>query len=135
MQTETLFDLLELYTDYRALTSVGPDFQAPVFLTVRIPLNKEANSQQIPRYNHWIDRPRQQNTQNVYGSIDKPVDTPQRPLHPLTPIAANGDRLGMSERDRDAAVRFTIDPECAADEKRQVEPYFRVEMEDYEVDV
>ncbi|OQE26510.1 hypothetical protein PENSTE_c005G00858 [Penicillium steckii] len=132
---ETLFDLLELYTDYRSLTSVGPDFQAPVFLTVRIPLNKEANSQQIPRYNHWIDRPRQQNDQTVYGSVDKQFDTPQRPLHPLTPIAANGDRLGTSERDRDAAVRFTIDPECAAEEKRQVESYFRVEVEDYEVNV
>ncbi|KAJ5984331.1 hypothetical protein N7481_006430 [Penicillium waksmanii] len=132
---ETLFDLLELYTDYRALTSVGPEFQAPRFLTVRIPLNKEANSQRIPRYNQWFDRPRQQNVSAIDGSNDKQPDTPQRPHHPLTPVAANGDRLGASERGRDAAVRFTIDSQCAADEKRQVEPYFKVEMEEYEVEV
>lgn len=68
------------------------------------------------------------------GSGGKQPDTPKRP-HPLTPVAANGDRLGTSERGRDAAVRFTIDAECAANEKRQVEPYFKVEMEEYEVDV
>lgn len=39
-----------------------------------------------------------------------------------------------SERGRDAAVRFMIDPEIADKEKRQVEEYFRVEMEEYEVD-
>ncbi|CAI7583822.1 unnamed protein product [Penicillium manginii] len=132
---ETLFDLLELYTDYRGSTSVGPEFQAPRFLTVRIPLNKEANSQRIPRFNKWVDRARQQNASASNGSNDKKPDTLQRPQHPLTPIAANGDRLGASERGRDAAVRFTIDSECAADEKRQVEPYFKVEMEEYEVEV
>lgn len=133
--SETLFDLLELYTDYRSLTSVGPDFQAPRFLTVRIPLNTEANAQRIPRYNNWVDRPRLQDDLPLNGSSEKHHDPSQRPLHPLTPIAANGDRLGASERGRDAAVRFTIDSECAADEKRQVEPYFKVEMEEYEVEV
>jgi CTD kinase subunit beta len=114
---------------------VGPEFQAPRFLTVRIPLNKEANSQRIPRYNQWFDRPRQQNDSAINGSNDKQSDTSQRPHHPLTPVAANGDRLGASERGRDAAVRFTIDSKCAADEERQVEPYFKVEMEEYEVEV
>ena len=67
------------------------------------------------------------------GARGKHTDIPQRLDHPLTPIAANGDRLG-SERGRDAAVRFMLDPAQAESEKRQVEEYFKVETEEYEVD-
>ena len=57
----------------------------------------------------------------------------QRPSHPLTPVAANGDRH-RADRGRDAAVRFMLDQEIAEDEKQQVAQYFRVETEEYEVD-
>ena len=49
------------------------------------------------------------------------------------PTAANGDRH-RTERGRDAAVRFMLDPAEAEREKRQVEEYFKVETEEYEVE-
>lgn len=59
---------------------------------------------------------------------------PQRPHHPLTPVAANGERRGASERGRDAALRFMLDPARAEEERRLVEEYFIVEKEDYEAE-
>jgi CTD kinase subunit beta len=125
---ETLFDLLELYTHHRSQTSVGSEFPADRFLTVRIPLNQEASEQHIPRYAIWVGQPQKPSN----GSGDH-VQEP-RPTHPLTPIAANGESQRTGERGRDAAVRFMLDPACADDERRQVEPYFNVEMEEYEVE-
>ncbi|KAJ5169020.1 uncharacterized protein N7482_004614 [Penicillium canariense] len=132
---ETLLDILELYTHNRASTSVGPHFPPDRFLTVRIPLNQEVKEHQIPRHATPTDRSHnvgESPTQN--GTSAKPTDVSQRPHHPLTPIAANGDRHGTSERGRDAAVRFMLDPACAEDEKRRVAEYFKVEIEEYEVE-
>jgi CTD kinase subunit beta len=126
---ETLFDLLELYTHHRSLTAVGSEFPADRFLTVRIPLNQEASEHNIPRYHPWIGQPRRPSN----GTGPNEPDT-SRPAHPLTPIAANGDRQRTGERGRDAAVRFMLDPACADEERRQVAAYFKVEMEEYEVD-
>ncbi|KAJ5513030.1 Glutathione S-transferase/chloride channel C-terminal [Penicillium fimorum] len=126
---ETLFDLLELYTHHRSQTAVGSEFPADRFLTVRIPLNQEASEHNIPRYHPWIGQPHKQS--NGGGANDQDAS---RPAHPLTPIAANGDRQRTGERGRDAAVRFMLDPACADEERRQVAAYFKVEMEEYEVD-
>ncbi|OQE22171.1 hypothetical protein PENFLA_c013G09132 [Penicillium flavigenum] len=126
---ETLFDLLELYTHHRSSTTVGSEFPADRFLTVRIPLNQEASEHNIPRYHPWIGQPRRPSN----GAGPNEPDT-SRPAHPLTPIAANGDRQRTGERGRDAAVRFMLDPACADEERRQVAAYFKVEMEEYEVD-
>lgn len=99
-------------------------------MTVRIPLNQEASTQHIPRHAPWVDQPRKP----ANGTINH-AGYPPRPAHPLTPVAANGDRQRTGERGRDAAVRFTIDPICADDERRQVARYFNVEMEEHEVEV
>ncbi|KAJ5322801.1 hypothetical protein N7452_011090 [Penicillium brevicompactum] len=98
------------------------------FLTVRIPLNQEASEQHIPRYNVWVDRP--QKPSNGSGGLHDS----HRIAHPLTPIAANGESQKTSERGRDAAVRFMLDPACADEEKREVARYFDVEMEEYEAE-
>ncbi|KAJ5105210.1 cyclin [Penicillium alfredii] len=133
---ETLFDLLELYTHHRSSTSVGPQFPADRFLTVRIPLNQEAAELQAPRYTHWKDRPRipKETVKPPNGAGGKQSNVPARTLHPLTPIAANGERFSKEERGRHAALRYMLDPICAEDEKRQVAQYFKVEMEEFEVE-
>ncbi|PLN84611.1 cyclin-like protein, partial [Aspergillus taichungensis] len=134
---ETLFDLLELYTHNRASTTVGPHFPADRFLTVRIPLNKEAEAQRLPRYTHWVDDPnpreQQQQSQQPNGSTVQ-NGGPTRPLHPLTPVTANGERPRANEKGRDGAVRFMLDPECAEAERARVAEFFKVEMEEYKVD-
>lgn len=127
MATETLFDLLELYTHHRSQTIVGSEFPADRFLTVRIPLNQEAGEQHIPRYTVWVDQP--QKPSNGMEAFQR-----SQPSHPLTPVAANGERQRTGERGRDAAVRFMLDPACADEERRRVVPYFTTEMEEYEVE-
>ncbi|KAJ5726621.1 cyclin-like protein [Penicillium malachiteum] len=123
--------VMELYTHHRSATSVGPHFPADRFLTVRIPLNQEASENKIPRFEFWTERPRNKapNAPNLGGKPEPPT----RLLHPLTPVAANGERH-RPDRGRDAAVRFMLDPDQAASEKRQVEEYFKVEIEEYEVE-
>ncbi|KAL2863537.1 putative fructosamine-3-kinase [Aspergillus lucknowensis] len=136
---ETLFDLLELYTHNRGSTSVGPHFPADRFLTVRIPLNKEAEEQRLPRYTHWIDEGRARKearrtgpTTNGSARNEKPAAGPLP--HPLIPVTANGERPKPGEKGRDAAVRFIVDAEYAEAEKARVAQYFNVEMEEYEVE-
>jgi CTD kinase subunit beta len=105
------------------LTSVGPDFPADQFLKVRIPLNQEARDKQLPRY-----------TGRGTPAPAEESGARQRPLHPLTPLAANGDRRGESGRGRDAPLRFILDPAWAEQEGLQVSEFFKVETEEYEVE-
>ncbi|KAJ5645455.1 hypothetical protein N7507_011466, partial [Penicillium longicatenatum] len=127
---ETLFDLLELYTHHRSSTSVGPDFPADQFLTVRIPLNQEAAENSIPRFAFFIDRPRDQ---RMSAGSRRSAEPPHRPLHPLTPVAASGERH-RADKGRDAAVRFMLDSTEAEKEKMEVEAYFKLEIEEYQVE-
>lgn len=53
--TETLLDLLELYTHHRTSTAIGSDFPVDTFLEVRIPLNLESEDKRIPRYTAWVE--------------------------------------------------------------------------------
>lgn len=52
---------------------------------------------------------------------------------PASPATAGGakTRAGLKE----GTVRFMLDPERARDEKRVVEEYFKVDVEEYEVEV
>ncbi|KAL5047021.1 hypothetical protein BDW71DRAFT_197086 [Aspergillus fruticulosus] len=136
---ETLLDLLELYTHNRSATSVGPHFPADRFLTVRIPLNKEAEQQKLPRYTNSTDegRPTKESRKGstTNGSrTEKGAPTAGTLHHPLIPVTANGERPKPGEKGRDAAVRFIVDSEYAAAEKTQVAQYFKIEMEEYEVE-
>ncbi|KAL6229202.1 hypothetical protein BDW75DRAFT_235378 [Aspergillus navahoensis] len=136
---ETLLDLLELYTHNRGATSVGPHFPADRFLTVRIPLNKEAQEQRLPRYTNSTEegKPTEDSRKGptTNGSKMEKSAPATGPLHhPLIPVTAHGERPKPGEKGRDAAVRFIVDSEYAAAEKAQVAQYFKVEMEEYEVE-
>jgi CTD kinase subunit beta len=66
--------------------------------------------------------------------MEKPA-APTGPLHhPLIPATATGERPKPGEKGRDAAVRFIVDSEYAQAEKARVAQYFKVEMEEYEVE-
>lgn len=136
---ETLLDLLELYTHNRSATTVGPHFPADRFLTVRIPLNKEAEEQNLPRYTNSIDEDKltkdsRKGPATNSSKTEKGAPTTGALHHPLIPVTANGERPKPGEKGRDAAVRFIVDSEYAAAEKTQVAEYFKVEMEEYEVE-
>ncbi|KAH8704199.1 putative cyclin [Talaromyces proteolyticus] len=138
---ETLLDLLDLYIQNRPNTVVGPEFPVEAFLTIRIPLNKEAEDRNLPRFTNWKssskDSDPDQNTVNGNGKHGKypgPSNKGNRgkeadsnianPQNPLTPTSANGERPGLSDRGRDGTVRFMLDPERADAEKKVVSSYF-----------
>jgi CTD kinase subunit beta len=141
--------LLDLYINDRSSTVVGPDFPVEAFLAIRIPLNKEAEDNKLPRFTDWrnskhanLDQKqanmpngkqhggnKQQHPHGPNKGKAKDAAAADFPLaNPLTPISANGERLGSSDRARDGTVRFMLDPERADAEKRAVSSYFKDEM-------
>ncbi|EFE36657.1 uncharacterized protein ARB_04182 [Trichophyton benhamiae CBS 112371] len=143
---ETILDLLELYTHNRSSTSVGPDFSLDVFLNIRIPLNEEADSYKIPRFAYWKKRKaesngisngtsskKSKNSHHRHGK-DRPETPPAPPINPMMPTAAHDSVAKAHERSRDTAIRFMLDPEQAQAERETVSAYFKVEMEEYEVE-
>lgn len=144
---ETLLDLLELYTHHRGATIVGPNHPVEKFLTIRIPLNQEADAKKLPRFTSWKEKKEKEDrdTASLNGSAtakskhhgrepspatkDKEVNQ-----NPLKPVSATADRPKPGERGREGTVRFMLDPERAESEKREVAEYFKVEMEEYEVE-
>ncbi|WEW61770.1 RNA polymerase II C-terminal domain kinase beta subunit [Emydomyces testavorans] len=142
---ETILDVLELYTHHRNSTSVGPDFSIDTLLNIRIPLNQEADSKKLPRYAYFnkrkpdtngvrapngSKRDREKNNRNVAGPAAK--ETP--PINPLAPTAAHDPAQRANERGRETTIRFMLNPEQAKAERSTVEQYFKVEMEEYEVE-
>lgn len=144
-----MLDLLELYTHHRTSTSIGADFPLDAFLNVRIPLNKEADGKKLPRYAFWKkdNRPARNGAAQVPNGVkdsrhggkaapqqqQQQQQTPQ-PVNPLTPSAAHKPDTRLTDRGRDSTVRFMLDPEQAAAERGTVTAYFKVEMEEYEVE-
>lgn len=66
----------------------------------------------------------------VNGSKDKNV----LPPNPMTPSSAVEVKGKVGERGRDGTVRFMLNPERAQAEKSTVSEYYKVEIEEYEVD-
>jgi len=60
-EAETLLDLLELYTNYRNQTEIGPQFTIDAFLSARIPLNEELSARGLPRFTEWRRTPQSHN--------------------------------------------------------------------------
>jgi len=137
---ETMLDLLDLYTHHRANTAVGPRFPIEAFLAVRIPLNQEADIKRLPRYTNWIDKGTLHTGANGLkngresSTKDKERDRDVFPPNALTPISAIGEKPKQSERGRDGTVRFMLDPERAYSERATVSEYFKVEVEEFELD-
>lgn len=138
---ETLLDLLDLYTHYRASTIVGQDYPLEAFISVRIALNHEASANKYPRY---FQSHKQISISNgakaANGVIDSKV---KKPITPITsprdgslrditsPTANGGSKPGLKE----GTVRFMLNPQRARDEKDTVAEFFKVEEEEYEIEV
>lgn len=152
--TETLLDLLELYTHHRNQTAVGPEFPVDVFLSVRIPLNQESEARRLPRFTEWLKIPNEKNVSG-YGplalngaangshhsrSSSKNV-SPKDVTSPSTnsssgpgsgstaatsvPGAAQGGRPRIGERGREGTIRFILNPDREREEREVVETFRR----------
>ena len=151
---ETLLDLLDLYTHHRGSTAVGPRHSANDFIAIRIALNQEAENSHLARHTTTLAPP----TPN--GAVVTPSSNPS-PLSPRTtnnkmrPPTSNAKKPASSTYDdfisdpvtdtanggaakpglRDGTVRFMLDPKRAREEKETVRQFFKLEEEEYEVEV
>jgi CTD kinase subunit beta len=137
---ETLLDLLDLYTHHRSSTAVGPSYTLETFINIRIGLNQEAASANIPRYALYAseaisDAPTGTNGFKFRNGID-----PTSPLTPATPTTvspgnAQAPTSAIGVRGQDGTVRFMLDAARARDERNEVDKYHKLEEEEYEVEM
>lgn len=135
---ETLLDLLDLYTHHRTSTSIGPLYSLETFIDIRIRLNQEASAAKIPRYALYAS---EATTKGTNGTTPKPrngVD-PTSPLTPATPggisPSTGAPTSATGIRGQNGTVRFMLDAARANHERAEVDKYYKVEEEEYEVEV
>ncbi|KAI9841532.1 MAG: RNA polymerase II C-terminal domain kinase beta subunit [Sclerophora amabilis] len=133
-------EVMDLYTHHRMATAIGPQHSLDTFIAIRITLNQEASSKNIPRFTKWPKSKPATNGATI--SIDRQKGTDCQKTgdgnltsSPMGPTSATGARGRAGERGRDGTVRFMLDAERAKDEKEVVARYFKVEEEEVEIEV
>ena len=145
-RSETLLDLLDLYTHHRASTIVGQEHALEIFINIRITLNQEASAQKYPRYTQSATKKPLSNgakaapngTSKEKRAQPSPRDEAAKDVSPQSvgPNLANGMNTPQTKPGlRDGTVRFMLDPERARNEKVSVAEFFKVEEEEYEEEV
>lgn len=141
-------DLLELYTHHRASTSVGHEHPVDKFISIRIELNEEASSEKYPRFTSSRRKKSSTNgasaANGIKGSKDKaskminsPQDTtsPRDVKSPMGLTSINGTSVQGKPGIKEGTIRFMLDPERVRAEKDVVSQFFKVEEEEYMVEV
>jgi len=144
--TETMLDLLDLYTHHRGSTIAGQERAIETFISIRITLNQEATAQNYSRFTEGPVRKPDTNgvkatngaTENKGGKppVEDPIKSMRSPQE-VVPTTDTGTGTPTQSKPglRDGTVRFMLDPERVRDEKHAVAEFFKVEMEEYEVEV
>ncbi|KAL8940633.1 MAG: hypothetical protein Q9216_002712 [Gyalolechia sp. 2 TL-2023] len=144
---ETLLDLLDLYTHHRASTIVGQDHAPDKFISIRIALNQEASTENLARFTQSEHKKAVTNgatSNGVKAKRDpkgltsprdivspKDIQSPQ----PMGLTSVTGTPVQGKPGLKDGTVRFMLDPERARDEKHTVAEFFKMDEEEYEVEV
>lgn len=144
---ETLLDLLDLYTHHRASTIVGQDHALEKFISIRIALNQEASTENLPRFTQSEHKKALTNGATSNGSREKrdpkgltsprDIASPKdiKSPQPMGLTSVTGTPVQGKPGLKDGTVRFMLDPERARDEKHIVAEYFKMDEEEYEVEV
>ncbi|TVY23291.1 CTD kinase subunit beta [Lachnellula hyalina] len=144
---EAILDLVEHYTHFPKASIVGPSYPIDTFINIRINMNQELEAESLTRYTEQHDAPK---TNGIRSNIKTPK-TPITPASPsdlrtngnkdvaspatLSPRSSGSGRKGIGARGQEGTVRFMLDAEKAKQEKEEVAQYYRVEWEEYEVEV
>ncbi|KAL9011829.1 MAG: hypothetical protein Q9173_003361 [Seirophora scorigena] len=144
---ETLLDLLDLYTHHRASTIVGQDHALEKFISIRIALNQEASAQHLARFTQSERQEALANGVTSNGVKEKKdtkgltspreVASPKdiRSPQPMGLTSVTGTPVQGKPGLKDGTVRFMLDPKRARDETHTVAEFFRMDEEEYEVEV
>ncbi|TVY42332.1 CTD kinase subunit beta [Lachnellula cervina] len=143
---EAIFDLVDHYTHFLKASIVGPSYPIDTFLKIRLKMNQELEAESLTRFTEQHDA----KTNGIRSNIKTPK-TPITPASPsdlrtngnkdvaspatLSPRSSGSGRKGIGARGQEGTVRFMLDAEKAKQEKEEVAQYYRVEWEEYEVEV
>lgn len=143
-----MLDLLDLYTHHRSSTLVGPSHTIETFISIRITLNQEATAQKYPRFTEGpVKKPEingvKASTNGTISKTDASRSSAEERIDslrsPQEVVPTSGTGIGTPTQGkpglRDGTVRFMLDPERARDEKHAVAEFFKIEMEEYEVEI
>lgn len=145
--SETLLDLLDLYTHHRSATSTGPLYPLETFINIRITLNSQASRLALPRFTPYASEKFPSTNTTTSPATPAAVNglkprngvestTPNTPNTPGTVSPAQADAgAAPGARGQGGTVRFMLDAARARDERAQVERFHRVEEEEFEVEV
>jgi CTD kinase subunit beta len=144
---ETILDLLDLYTHSQKQSSVGPNYNVEKFIALKIQYNQEIEKRPLlARYTEHYELPKA----NGFKSNIKTPKTPITPDSPsdvrtngmdgvspatLSPRSSGSGKMGIGARGQDGTVRFMLDAEQARQEKETTASFYKVEYEEYEVEV
>lgn len=139
--TETVFDLLDLYTQAQKNTRVGPRFNASRFVEIRLDLKEDMDRYHGYRFEDWClvcegedEEARESN--RIYGTRNgngiKHVSSPPTAPPTSTSITTSVRR---SRAGQDSTLRYVFDIDRARDEQEEVARYFAQDWEEYEVEV
>lgn len=126
-------------------TSIGPSYSLDTFINIRITLNQEADASSIPRYADYASPSVSKTpsttfpaTNGVAKARNGAAASPTSPLTPSTPATTSPGQGGtgaIGVRGQSGTVRFMLDAARAREEKKTIEDFFKVEEEEYEVEV
>ncbi|KAG9234989.1 hypothetical protein BJ875DRAFT_287420 [Amylocarpus encephaloides] len=144
---ETILDLLEHYTDYPKSSAVGASHPVDKFVDIQILVKNELDKEwTLERHTEHHEAPKS----NGLRSNIKTPKTPITPASPsdmringkdvaspttLSPRSSGSGRKGVSGRGQEGTIRFMLDAEKAKQEKDAVAEHYKVEYEEYEVEV
>ncbi|TAQ89938.1 hypothetical protein B7494_g1717 [Chlorociboria aeruginascens] len=143
---ETMMDALDLYTHFQKSSIVGTTMAIEKFISMRIKLNQEMEEKSMARYTQYHEP-------SKTNSIRSNIKTPKTPITPaspsdtrlngrdgaspatLSPRSSGSGKRGIGARGQEGTIRFMLDAEQAKQEKETVAEYYKVEYEEYEVEV
>ena len=147
MASETILDLLDLYTSHRNATNLGQTQSLDSFIDVRIKLNQESASLRLPRHTREKIRPSKPPANGSKTSNGLKLEKiKQSPISPRDPFPTDGKpgtpgsgSVASSGRSRpgyrDGTIRFMLNGQRAIDERKMVDEYLKVEEEEVEIEV
>ncbi|KAL8778470.1 MAG: hypothetical protein Q9213_007393 [Squamulea squamosa] len=144
---ETLLDLLDLYTHHRSSTIVGQDHALEEFISIRIALNQEASAKKLARFarsnreksttNDVITNGMKEKKASQGLTSPRSIASPKdiKSPQPIGLTSVTGTPVQGKPGLKEGTVRFMLDPERARDEKHAVAEFFKMDEEEYEVEV
>lgn len=126
---------------------MGQDHALEKFISIRIALNQEASAQDLARFAQSEQKTALTNGKTSNGVKEKKdakgltssrdvvspkdIESPQ----PMGLTSVTGTPVQGKPGLKDGTVRFMLDPERARDEKHTVAEFFKMDEEEYEVEV